>query len=66
MSHKYVGGREVLHPRPHPSKPGVMQVKFRTPPRVVNGEVKTSVWEEMSELEYRKKRYFEPPAAGTH
>ena len=64
MGHKFIAGREVLDSRPHPTEPNKVQVKFRTPPRVVNGETRTSVWDEMVDSEYRKKLYFEKPPAG--
>ncbi len=52
MAHKYIGTREVLDSRPHPTNPKKVQVKFRCPPYLVDDEVRISVWEEMSASEY--------------
>jgi hypothetical protein len=42
----------------------MMQVKFRCPPRIVDGKTRMSVWEEIVAVEYRKRLYFaRPPAA---
>ena len=58
MAHKYIGTREVLDSRPHPTDPKKVQVKFHCPPYRVNGERRTSVWEEMSASEYNAQLHF--------
>lgn len=64
MGHKFIQGREVLDSRPHKTKPGVMEVRFRVPPYIVDGEIRISRWDEMVDSDYRKKLYFERPPAG--
>jgi hypothetical protein len=65
MVRKFIAGRQVLDSRPHPTKPGRMQVKFRCRPRLVDGETRMSVWEEMAATDYRRQLYLTRPPART-
>jgi hypothetical protein len=63
MAHKFIAGRQVLDSGPHPKNPGQMRVKFRCLPRLVDGEMRFSVWKDMMAADYRKKLYFQKPPA---